>query len=509
MSSPKITFAYSSHLGEEYDVQFEKSILNNCGIDPKNVEIKRVENMNQYSLHEIYTKALNESGNDIVVFSHNDIELSKNWARYIIKHFERSDYGILGVAGTDYLQNNGVWWARRENMWGIVDHDIDHKLHTNAYSKDFGKEIKDVVTIDGVFFAVSKQRLSSTNFQENTFKGFHFYEIPFCVENFINNTKVGVIYDVRVCHKSGGQTNEEWEDNRKIFVEKYKDVLPLQTKEPEMYDTFVMIHDQDLLLELIANGKYKNLENPKFIFVGNRNCDKIRERKDVVIARELRHNIEEYNNFTAFTGWYAIWKNKLSPRGNVLLLEYDVDIEPTFRPYNRFFTKNNHGFVGYIPFSMHNNFFIESVEHNRGIFEVISKLWKTDVYSVFKLMIDNHPQKDTLVWPSTSNCYMRRDVFNKWMEYFEATIPYMKEDPMAGHGYERAISYFLLLMNSPHMKPNPNVNKETFEMIKKVQTANNFISSVVYLVDVIKHHQLDSHQTQGHETDVIKFANGE
>ncbi len=38
------------------------------------------------------------------------------------------------------------------------------------------------------------------------------------------------MYDVRVTHKSIGQTNEQWEKNREIFAEKYKDVLPVKVK---------------------------------------------------------------------------------------------------------------------------------------------------------------------------------------------------------------------------------------------------------------------------------------
>jgi glycosyltransferase involved in cell wall biosynthesis len=38
------------------------------------------------------------------------------------------------------------------------------------------------------------------------------------------------MYDVRVTHKSIGQTNEQWEKNREVFAEKYKDVLPVKVK---------------------------------------------------------------------------------------------------------------------------------------------------------------------------------------------------------------------------------------------------------------------------------------
>ena len=38
------------------------------------------------------------------------------------------------------------------------------------------------------------------------------------------------MYDVRVTHKSIGQTNEQWEKNREVFAKKYEDILPVKVK---------------------------------------------------------------------------------------------------------------------------------------------------------------------------------------------------------------------------------------------------------------------------------------
>jgi glycosyltransferase involved in cell wall biosynthesis len=44
----------------------------------------------------------------------------------------------------------------------------------------------------------------------------------------LEGVKVGVITNIRMTHKSIGQTNQQWEDNRKLFVEKYKSHLPIK-----------------------------------------------------------------------------------------------------------------------------------------------------------------------------------------------------------------------------------------------------------------------------------------
>jgi glycosyltransferase involved in cell wall biosynthesis len=42
----------------------------------------------------------------------------------------------------------------------------------------------------------------------------------------LENVKVGVITNIRITHKSIGQTNEQWEQNRELFVQKYNKNLP-------------------------------------------------------------------------------------------------------------------------------------------------------------------------------------------------------------------------------------------------------------------------------------------
>ncbi len=61
-------------------------------------------------------------------------------------------------------------------------------------------------------------------------KGFHFYDVDFSFRNYIAGVKVGVTSDIDVTHLSIGETNDQWEENRKEFAEKYKDKLPVKAK---------------------------------------------------------------------------------------------------------------------------------------------------------------------------------------------------------------------------------------------------------------------------------------
>ena len=48
------------------------------------------------------------------------------------------------------------------------------------------------------------------------------------MENYLNGVKVGVCTNIRITHKSIGETNQQWEDNRTLFVKKYEDTLPVK-----------------------------------------------------------------------------------------------------------------------------------------------------------------------------------------------------------------------------------------------------------------------------------------
>ena len=186
----------------------------------KDVEIIEYVNKGE-PLTKFYNKALKETKNDIVVFCHNDIIFNtKNWGKKIISHFNNSKFGILGVAGTTEMQSTGRWWQNPSLMLGQVKHTHEGKTWNSVYSPKFGDEILESILVDGLFFVVSKNRLN-VGFDENI-KGFHFYEIDFCFNNHLNGTKIGVITNVTITHKSIGQTNEEWEINLYFFYLSYQ-----------------------------------------------------------------------------------------------------------------------------------------------------------------------------------------------------------------------------------------------------------------------------------------------
>jgi len=217
-----ITIGYSTR---EHNPKFIEYLKKSSGF--KKIEVIEKINNGEKSLSQVYNEILEESKTDIVVLCHDDIYFDTNSWYYKLKtHFESGEYGILGVAGTTEMPASGQWWETRRKMIGIVNHESGGKKWTSKYSEDLGKSIEETVIVDGVFIALSKSRIKH-NFDEE-FKGFHFYDIGFCFKNQIEGVKVGVISNIRITHKSIGQTNEQWEENKKLFTQKYSKNLPVK-----------------------------------------------------------------------------------------------------------------------------------------------------------------------------------------------------------------------------------------------------------------------------------------
>jgi glycosyltransferase involved in cell wall biosynthesis len=220
-----ITIGYSTR---KHNPEFIEYLKKSSG-NPKYVDVIEKINNGEKSLSEVYNEILLEAKSNIVILCHDDIYFDTSaWYSKVIRNFEKNDFGIIGVAGTTHLSETGMWWEtnRRKNMIGIVNHENNGQKWESKYSPSFGNEIRQVAIVDGLFISIHKERIK-TNFVED-FKGFHFYDLPFCVENYLSGVKIGVCTNIRITHKSMGQTNEQWEENRKIFVKKYSENLPIK-----------------------------------------------------------------------------------------------------------------------------------------------------------------------------------------------------------------------------------------------------------------------------------------
>src|SRR5689334_18707313 len=133
-----ITAVYST---KETKPWHKEHIIKSSGLG-KNIQVIEYINNGEFSLTEIYNKGCREAQWPIVVFLHDDIYFdTNNWGNKIIKHFESSKYGVLGLAGTTDVPETGKWWEDRSKMIGIVNHESDGKKWESKYSKNWSNDI--------------------------------------------------------------------------------------------------------------------------------------------------------------------------------------------------------------------------------------------------------------------------------------------------------------------------------------------------------------------------------
>lgn len=222
-----ISVVVCSRENSEQKKDFIQHIKDTCGC---NAHVYFLINQDGIGLTQIYEGIINSEkvDNNVIVFIHDDIEfLKKGWGMEILRLFnEHEDYGIIGVAGSSEFDKNAAWW-QYEKKYGQVLHRHDGKSWLSAFSPLLTKDLQEVCVIDGLFMAVHKKRISK-NFDPNI-KGFNFYDIDFCLGNFIDKkTKIGVTTNIRIAHNSIGEMKDEWYKNRELIIDKYKDYLPIK-----------------------------------------------------------------------------------------------------------------------------------------------------------------------------------------------------------------------------------------------------------------------------------------
>jgi hypothetical protein len=232
----KICLIFSSHFPDVENEKFIAHLKATAGIE---VHVECVKNMNQYSLTEAYNigwKRLDDLnlGKEIIVFCHNDIEFkSQDWGKTLLFFFNKyQDYDIIGIAGSDQVLEHGVWYlneqrqvyAQDTHMFGRVWHTNGVREIESIYTRKING-IKEAVIVDGLFFAINGATIVK-RFNED-YKNFHYYDVTFCFENFLEGCNIGVIDKISVLHQSIGMTNQNWENNRLQFVDQFKADLPI------------------------------------------------------------------------------------------------------------------------------------------------------------------------------------------------------------------------------------------------------------------------------------------
>jgi GT2 family glycosyltransferase len=193
---------------------------------------------NQHDLFTGYNAGIAKTSAEILVFVHDDVSLMCNslaFGRPVQMLLQDQHCGFIGTVGSRLLDRTGTWWGDElpPQQAAMVSRGMIFQRGNNEFgmrtyvwpagAADFGQ----VLVIDGLFLMCHRRTIEKINgFDSAGFKGFHYYDI----DTTFRAHQLGLrnyVAPIPMLHESRGSYGEEWDKNRKIFVEKHKAALPV------------------------------------------------------------------------------------------------------------------------------------------------------------------------------------------------------------------------------------------------------------------------------------------
>ena len=188
---------------------------------------------NRYSIFEAYNLGLDRSKHGITCFMHDDILYrSPGWGQNVLRHFDDPKTGMIGIAGTKYVGKVPAFWSDYAecNEHNLIQSDKQQRTerHEVLSDKNGTPAATEVVMVDGVWFCVRDMKERGMRFDES-FGGFHFYDLDTSLQVRSRGYAVKVVYDVLIEHFSVGAIGPAWTDNAFGCHHKWRRDLPAKT----------------------------------------------------------------------------------------------------------------------------------------------------------------------------------------------------------------------------------------------------------------------------------------
>jgi len=201
---------------------------------------------------------------------------------------------------------------------------------------------------------------------------------------------------------------------------------------------FIVIHNISIIDVFERSGKYSKLPNYTYLLVGN--TDKDYSSDKIIQCNKLTNNIEQKNNFLAYTGWYALVNNAelLGDYEFTCLLEYDTDVEEYFNLDDILLRLNNTDVSVWG---------ITGMETHSGIFE--KSHFTTGLFTYFKEKNIKEITTNNKMWMTTNNMFFRTDFLRDYItdKFTTDFFNHIDNDKMSGHFLERFLSIYCYYRN--------------------------------------------------------------
>lgn len=244
-------------------------------------EIIAIDNSNgQRGICAVYNEGARRAKYDLFCFMHEDITIATdNWGNILKSTFaENAEIGLLGVCGGAYKPFTPSSWS------GLgVDNEYYNFIQGYKYTANEPKhyfrnpdntKTAKVACVDGVWLATTRTVFEQFKFDEDTFKGFHAYDLDYSIA-VGRQYKVCVTYEILLTHLSEGSYSPDWINDTLKLHTKWQQLLPVNIGNFSVNECRRMekVTFRDFVLKLVklklpASIAYKTLKNEKYKQLG-------------------------------------------------------------------------------------------------------------------------------------------------------------------------------------------------------------------------------------------------
>jgi hypothetical protein len=200
------------------------------------------------SLAEGYNRAVQKSRGEWLLFSHDDVEIvSSDLAPAILRATATLD--VIGVVGTSKVLS-GYWPAAGHPFlhgWLAQPSPDGQRFYVGVFGVD-GPLTAGLQGLDGMFFVAKRAVVETVRFDEETFDGFHGYDLDFSFAAYLAGFSVGTSADIAVIHASGGAFGDAWQRYANRFAEKHHDRLPAEVFPAKWSFARMLVESKDAIV---------------------------------------------------------------------------------------------------------------------------------------------------------------------------------------------------------------------------------------------------------------------
>jgi tetratricopeptide (TPR) repeat protein len=181
------------------------------------------------SLAEGYTRGGAGATGEIVIFSHDDVEiLAADFGHRLARRLAECD--VLGVAGATRATGPAWPFAGWPFLHGSVIYPDDAGYSVTAYSRTV-PIAHDIRVMDGVFLAMRREVALRIGWDAETCDGFHGYDVDFTLRAAQAGLRLAVASDLGIVHRSRGTFDDRWKSTARKLIARHPELNGERSKE--------------------------------------------------------------------------------------------------------------------------------------------------------------------------------------------------------------------------------------------------------------------------------------